>query len=49
MASSHTEAGLLDLSFGLRVFGLTKHTLNDVFKGTYSQKKNSQDNLPALA
>ncbi len=44
-----TGAGLLDLPFGLLVFGLIKHTINDVFKGTSSEKKNSQDNLPALA
>jgi hypothetical protein len=49
MASSHTGAGLLDLPFGLFVFGLIKHTLYDVFKGTSSEKKNSQNNLPALA
>jgi hypothetical protein len=42
-------AGLLDLPFRLLVFGLIKHTLNDVFKGTSSEKKNSQDNLSALA
>ncbi len=44
-----TGAGLLDLPFGLLVLGLIKHTLNDVFKGTSSEKKNTQDNLPALA
>jgi hypothetical protein len=44
-----TGAGLLDLPFGLLVFGLIKHILNDFFKGTSSEKKNSQDNLPALA
>ncbi len=44
-----TGAGLLDLLFGLLVFSLIKHTLNDFFKGTSSEKKNSQDNLPALA
>jgi hypothetical protein len=44
-----TGAGLLDLPFGLHVFGLIKHTLNDVLKGTSSEKKNSQDKLPALA
>jgi hypothetical protein len=41
--------GLLDLPFGLLVFGLIKHTLNDFFKWTSSEKKNSQDNLSALA
>jgi hypothetical protein len=40
-----TGAGILDLPFGLLVFGLIKHTLNDVFKGTPSEKKNSEDNL----
>ncbi len=43
-----TGASLLDLPFGLLVFGLIKHTSNDVFKGAPSEKKNSQDNLPAL-
>jgi hypothetical protein len=44
-----TGAGVLDLLFGLLVFCLGKQTLNDVFKGTPSEKKNSQDDLPALA
>jgi hypothetical protein len=44
-----TGAGLLDLLFGLLGFGQIKHRLNDVFKGTPSEKKISQDDLPALA
>ncbi len=43
-----TGAGLLDLLFGLLGFGQIKHRYNYVFKGTPSEKKNSQDNLPAL-
>jgi hypothetical protein len=48
MASSH-RGWPIRLPFGLPVYGLIKHTLNDVFKGTSSEKKNSQHNLPALA
>jgi hypothetical protein len=44
-----TGAVLLDLPFGLLVFGLIKHTLNDVFIGTSSENKKSQDNLPSVA
>jgi hypothetical protein len=39
---SHLTAGLLG-------FGLIKHTSNDVFTGTRTEKKNSQDNSPALS
>ncbi len=44
-----TAAGLLDLLFGLLGFGQIKNRYNYVFKGAPSEKKNSQDDLPALA
>jgi hypothetical protein len=45
-----TGAGLLDLVFGLLGFGQKQHTLKIMFlKGHLLRKKNSQDDLPALA
>jgi hypothetical protein len=44
-----TGAVVLDLPFRLFDFGPIKHTLNGIFKGTSSEKKNSQNDLPALA
>jgi hypothetical protein len=44
-----TGVGILKLPVRLLCFGIRKHTQNDVFKGTPSEKKNSQDDLPTLA